>query len=98
MNMHLYNNGTVPQFAYCSYSEQRFKQQGKWGDGSYEPVPRTKIFFDWENDGITDHVGIVGSCENGTVYTIEGNSGDAVEANSYEVGSSSIYGYGLLTQ
>ena len=94
----LIDNGSVPQFAYCPYGEQWFKEQGKWVDGSYEPVPGTIIFFDWENDGITDHVGIVESCENGTVYTIEGNSGDAVEANSYAVGSSSIYGYGLLTQ
>ena len=33
------------------------------------------IFFDWEGDGTTDHVGIVEKCENGTVYTVEGNSG-----------------------
>lgn len=32
------------------------------------------IFFDWENDGETDHTGIVEKTENNTVYTIEGNS------------------------
>ena len=30
-----------------------------------------------------------------TVYTVEGNSGDACKQQSYPVGSSSIYGYGL---
>jgi len=39
-------------------------------------------------------VGIVEKCENGIVYTVEGNSGDACRQNQYTVGSSSIYGYG----
>lgn len=49
------------------------------------------IFFDWEGDGTTDHVGIVEKCENGTVYTVEGNSGDACKQRQYAVGSSNIY-------
>lgn len=53
------------------------------------------IFFDWEGDGTTDHVGIVEKCENGTVYTVEGNSGDACKQRQYTVGSSNIYGYGI---
>ncbi len=53
------------------------------------------FFFDWEGDGTTDHVGIVEKCENGTVYTVEGNSGDACKQRQYTVGSSNIYGYGI---
>ena len=34
------------------------------------------IFFDWESDGTSDHVGRVEKCENEKVYTIEGNSND----------------------
>ena len=30
------------------------------------------IFFDWDHDGTSDHVGIVEKCEGGRVYTIEG--------------------------
>ncbi len=41
-----------------------------------------------EGDGETDHVGIVERVENGTVYTVEGNSGDACRQNSYSIGSS----------
>lgn len=53
------------------------------------------IFFDWENDGHSDHVGIVERCENNIVYTIEGNStGDMCKQNSYDVNSGVIYGYG----
>ena len=67
-----------------------------WADGSYEPSPGTIIFFDWEGDGVTDHTGIVQRCENGTVYTVEGNSGDTCRTKTYPVGSSVIYGYGML--
>ena len=44
------------------------------------------IFFDWENDGSINHVGIVESMSKGTAYTIEGNSGNAVRKRSYPVG------------
>ncbi|MBS5302454.1 MAG: CHAP domain-containing protein [Firmicutes bacterium] len=53
------------------------------------------IFFDWESDGITDHTGIVEKCENGNIYTIEGNSSDTCRTKTYPVGSSVIYGYGI---
>ena len=53
------------------------------------------IFFDWENDGETDHTGIVEKTENNTVYTIEGNSsGDTYRQKSYDINSSVILGYG----
>lgn len=64
-------------------------------DRNYEPKAGDIIFFDWGGDGATDHVGIVEKCENGTVYTVEGNSGDACKQRTYAVGSSSIYGYGI---
>ena len=38
---------------------------------------------------------VVERVENGTVYTVEGNSGDACRQNSYSIGSSVIYGYGI---
>lgn len=56
---------------------------------------RRYYFLCWEGDGETDHVGIVEKCENGVVYTVEGNSGDACRQKQYTVGSSSIYGYGV---
>lgn len=87
--------GVIPKFALCSDGANWFKQRGQWEDNSYEPAPGTIIFFDWEQDGETDHVGIVQKCENGTVYTVEGNSGDTCRTKTYPVGSSNIYGYGI---
>lgn len=37
---------------------------------------------------------VIEKCENGIVYTVEGNSHDACKQNQYAVGSS-IYGYGV---
>lgn len=55
------------------------------------------IFFDWadSNDGKADHVGIVEKCEDGIVYTIEGNTrGDVCKQNQYNIDSGVILGYG----
>ena len=88
-------SGLVPKFAGCVDGANWFKSNGKWQDRTYEPKVGDIIFFDWEGDGTTDHVGIVEKCENGTVYTVEGNSGDACKQRQYAVGSSNIYGYGI---
>ena len=87
--------GIIPKYAGCVNGVQWFRDRGQWADGSYEPSPGTIIFFDWEGDGVTDHTGIVQKCENGTVYTVEGNSGDTCRTKTYTVGSSVIYGYGI---
>ena len=87
-------SGIIPKFAGCVDGANWFKGNGQWQDRNYEPQAGDIIFFDWEGDGETDHVGIVEKCENGVVYTVEGNSGDACRQNQYTVGSSSIYGYG----
>lgn len=75
-------SGLVPKFAGCVDGANWFKSNGKWQDRTYEPKVGDIIFFDWEGDGTTDHVGIVEKCENGTVYTVEGNSGDACQAKT----------------
>ena len=89
------DDGIIPKYAGCVNGVQWFRDRGQWADGSYEPSPGTIIFFDWEGDGVTDHTGIVQKCENSTVYTVEGNSGDTCRTKTYPVGSSVIYGYGI---
>ena len=88
-------SGIIPKFSLCSDGVNWFKGKGQWQDKNYEPQAGDLIFFDWGSDGSIDHVGIVEKCENGTVYTVEGNSGDACKQQSYPVGSGSIYGYGV---
>lgn len=88
-------SGIIPKFSLCSDGVDWFHDNGQWQDRNYEPQAGNIIFFDWKSDGTIDHVGIVEKCENGIVYTVEGNSGDTCKQNQYAVGSSSIYGYGI---
>jgi len=92
----LIQKGAVPKFSLCTAGVDWFQEKGKWQSGGNVPTPGTIIFFDWNHDGSSDHVGIVESCDGTTIHTIEGNSGDAVKQNSYTVNSQSILGYGLV--
>lgn len=89
-------DGSVLKFAYCPTGVQWFKDAGRWQDRGYAPQPGDIVFFDWGGDGTSDHVGIVESCDGSTVFTIEGNSGDACQRNSYGINSASIMGYGTF--
>ena len=88
-------SGVIPKFSLCSDGVDWFHARGQFQDASYVPAAGDIIFFDWENDGTIDHVGIVESVTNGVVNTIEGNSGDKVARKSYNMGSNAIYGYGV---
>ena len=72
-----------------------FIERGQWQGRDYEPSPGDIIFFDWESDGLADHVGIVEKVENGLVFTIEGNTGDVCEERHYTLGAVPVYGFGL---
>ena len=88
-------SGVIPKFSLCSDGVDWFQARRQFQDASYVPAAGDIIFFDWENDGTIDHVGIVESVTNGVVNTIEGNSGDICARRSYSMGSDSIYGYGV---
>lgn len=92
-------SGVIPKFAGCVNGVQWFKDRGQWADNTAEPTAGQIIFFDWDDengqDGESDHVGIVEKVENGIVYTVEGNSGDACRQRQYPVGYYEILGYGI---
>lgn len=98
------DTGTAPKFAGCVGGVEWFRSREQWAANSVNPSPGMIVFFDWNDpngasgpqDGEADHVGIVEKCENGIVYTIEGNSGDACRQNQYPVGYYEILGYGIL--
>lgn len=98
------DTGTAPKFAGCVGGVEWFRSREQWAANSVNPSPGMIVFFDWNDpngasgpqDGEADHVGIVEKCENGIVYTIEGNSGDACRQNQYPVGYYEILGYGVL--
>lgn len=90
-------SGAIPKYSVVDTGVDWFKSRNQWLDKNEEPEPGMIIFFDWADDGLDgsgDHTGIVEKVENGTVYTIEGNSSDSVQENQYSVGNNEILGYG----
>ena len=87
-----------PRFAACqSQGIPWFVNHGQWADRGYSNLaPGDAIFFDWEPDGDSDHVGIVIGTDGERVYTVEGNSGDACKIKSYPLTYECIKGYGLM--
>ena len=92
----LIESGKMPKFSLCNDGIAWFQSKGKWKSRGYSPAPGTLIFFDWNGDGTSDHVGIVEKTEGSTVYTVEGNSSDAVNKRSYDINNGTIMGYGIL--
>ena len=93
-------SGTIPMYSVVDTGVDWFKSKDPWLDGSEEPEAGMIIFFDWASDGLDgsgDHTGIVEKVEGGTVYTIEGNSGDKVCENQYSIGNKEILGYGYYS-
>jgi cell wall-associated NlpC family hydrolase len=75
-------SGVLPMFSSCEAGIAWFKNRERWRDRGYTPAPGDLIFFDWEGDGISDHVGIV-------------EKTDSVARRSYTADSVKIMGYGL---
>lgn len=96
--------GKIPYFSFVGDGVHWFKTKGKWIKGSdvnssnYDKLvqPGMIIFFDWEPDGKPNHVGIVTKVENGRIYTVEGNSSDAVREKNYSANSNHIFGFGVI--
>jgi cell wall-associated NlpC family hydrolase len=59
---------------YCPSIVNHLKAEGKW-KGRANPQPGDMVLFDWNGDGVSDHVGIVKRVNgDGSVQTIEGNT------------------------
>lgn len=74
---------------------QKFKAAGIWTAGAnITPAPGWVVVFDWDLDGIADHIGMVESVSGTQIITIEGNiSGGVVGRREMFVGYPYIMGY-----
>ena len=76
---------------YCPSLQSWAEGEGTWrvNDGSYAPEAGSMVLFNWDG-GDVDHVGIVTGYDpdTDTLYTVEGNTSDAVHQRSYSPASS----------
>ena len=91
----LIEQGMVPKFSYCPDGVNWFKQNGQWLDRAAIPQAGYIVFFDWNSDGIADHVGIVERVEDNLIYTLEGNVNNECLEKKYN-NSLMVLGYGKL--
>lgn len=89
-------SNTFPKFSNVKNGIEWFKIMGQWENSSYIPKSGDIIFFDWEQDGKANHVGIVEKVENNRIFTIEGNStNDSCRQQNYSVNDGVIFGFGI---
>lgn len=89
------DSGIFVKHSSCNAGVTAWKRRGQfqYRSSSYIPKAGDIVYFDWGYGNPPDHVGIVQSCDGTTVYTIEGNSGDAVRQNTYNIHDDRLYGY-----
>jgi len=62
--------------AYCPYVVSWARAHGQWVTGPYRRGDLA--LFDWDGDGVADHIGFVLSAAGASLTTVEGNASDAV--------------------
>jgi cell wall-associated NlpC family hydrolase len=91
----------IPRVVYTPDGAQSFKDMNRWASRAVSPQAGWVVFFDWQNDGQIDHVGIVvGVNSDGSVKTIEGNTSPSNQSNGGQVmvrnrSLTNIAGYGV---
>lgn len=94
----LLDSGKAPGFCVVSDGSDWFISRGQWLEAGATPQAGDLIFFDWQQDGARDHVGIVTAVVDDMVFTVEGNSSDRCRQKRYKLDDAVIYGYGRIEQ
>jgi GH25 family lysozyme M1 (1,4-beta-N-acetylmuramidase) len=92
----------IPVECSCQKMIELFKGLGSWiEDENRTPKAGDIIFYDWQdsgsgdNQGWSDHVGIVEKVSGTTITVIEGNYDNAVKRRTLQVNGKYIRGYGI---
>ena len=90
----------VPQHASCVAWISVLESRGMYVEAkAHDPQPGDIVFFDWNDNGYADHVGLVEQItEDGSLITIEGNRSDMVTRLIYEIQDSRLLGYGIVPE
>ena len=92
----------IPKECSCNKMIELFKNLGSWVESdAYVPTTGDIIFYDWEdtgsgdNVGVSDHVGVVEKVSGDTITVIEGNYSNACQRRTLKVNGRYIRGYGV---
>ncbi len=81
----------------CAAMIALYRRAGRWRQAENGVLlrPGDLIFYDWDADGSSDHVGIVAEKLGSGFRLIEGNVGDAVAYRTVRPGTAHIRGFAL---
>lgn len=94
------SSNVVPDYASCNAGMKWFKDKAKFQfskayGGNYVPLTGDIVFFTGNYSKTnSSHTGIVEKVEGNVLYTIEGNTSDAVHERKYDLSNKYILGYG----
>ncbi len=74
------DQGLLPRTAGCLSGISWFQERGLWLNGGQSPKAGMIIYFDWDLDGLSDHVGIVEKCEGGIIPAFTGTAHRSIRA------------------
>lgn len=77
----------------CQRAVNEYKSKGMWRAAGYIPSPGDIIYYDWNKDGVSDHVGIVECVQDHKITVIEGNVSDSVGKRILRTNSKNIMGF-----
>lgn len=84
----------VPNECGCYEAVNIAKALGEWRDRTYSPQVADLVFFDWDNDGVANHVGYVVEVTADEIVTVEGNAqNNECRSNRYPRNDARILGY-----
>lgn len=86
----------IIRHSYCPTMMSKYKNAGNYSSSkSYIPSPGDVVFYDWNKNGVPDHVGLIASVSGNTITAIEGNKSDTVAYRQYQKGYTYLLSYGL---
>lgn len=80
----------------CPKIEAAARKAGIWRKAGEVPQVGEWILYDWEPNGVPNHIGVVAWVEDGEIWACEGNYSDAMRIRRLSVGDGRIYGYVAL--
>lgn len=78
----------------CQRMIELFRNNGQYTSNSTGIATGDVVFYDWNADSWSDHVGIVTGVSGSKITVIEGNYSDQVKVRTLEASNSTIQGYG----
>lgn len=88
----------IPNTCYCPDGINWFKARGRWvgrTSSKYNPGKGHIIYYDWQGDGESDHVGCITKVTGNQLKVLEGNKSDRCEYRYIDKYNSTIQGYGV---